>query len=61
MDFVIQSLHVCSVHNFLLSSTQSEVTCRDANIRQLEERCELLEAQVSLAILPVCSVTQLCM
>ena len=57
----ILHMHVCSAYNFLLSSTQSEVASRDANIRQLEERCELLEAQVSLAILPVCSVTQLCM
>ena len=47
-------LHVCSVHNFLLSSTQSEVASRDANIRQLEEKCELLEAQVSLAICVFC-------
>ena len=47
-------LHVCSAHNFLLSSTQSEVASRDANIRQLEERCELLEAQVSLSICVFC-------
>ena len=33
-----------------MSSTQAEVTSRDTNIRQLEERCELLEAQVSLSI-----------
>ena len=39
---------------FLLSSTQSEVASRDANIRQLEERCEQLEAQVSLAICAFC-------
>ena len=45
---------MCCIHGFctyfLLSSTQSEVASCDANIRQLEERCELLEAQVSLAI-----------
>ena len=50
----MQSLHVCSAHNFLLSSTQSAVASRDANIRQLEEKCELLEAQVSLAICVFC-------
>ena len=54
-------LHVCSAYNFRLSSTQSEVASHVASIRQMEERCELLEAQVSLAILPVCSMTQLCM
>ena len=43
-------MHVCPAHNFLLSSTQSVVASHVANIRQLEEKCELLEAQVSLAI-----------
>ena len=43
---------LCSI--FLLSSTQSEVASRVANIRQLEERCEQLEAQVSLAICAFC-------
>ena len=47
-------MHVCPAYNFLLSSTQSEVASRDAHIRQLEERCEQLEAQVSLAICVGC-------
>ena len=33
--------------NVLLSPTQAEVASRDVKIRQLEERCELLETQVS--------------
>ena len=39
----MQSLHVCFAHNFLLSSTQSAAASRDANILQLEERCEQLK------------------
>ena len=39
---------VCSGHNFLLSSTQSAIASRDANIMQLEKRCEQLKVQVSL-------------
>ena len=34
---------VCSAHNALLLSTQTEVASRDANIRQLEEKCEQLK------------------
>ena len=47
-----RNAHTYALHiacNVLLSSTQAEVASRDAKIRQLEERCELLEAQVSPA------------
>ena len=39
---------LCTVLNdYLLSSTQADIANRDADIRQLEEKCEQLEAQVS--------------
>ena len=41
---------LCIACNAILSSTQAEVASRDAMIRQLEERCELLTAQVSTAL-----------
>ena len=55
------SQHLHSAHSFIVDCfhlyTQAEVASRDANIRQLIERCELLkekyeqiEAQVSLTV-----------
>ena len=50
----MKCLNMCSAHVVIVYSphsipsyTQDEVASRDANIRQLEEKCEQLEAQVS--------------
>ena len=51
---IAHEISVCRAQYILLSSTQSAVASRDANIRQLEEKCEQLEAQVSLAICVFC-------
>ena len=42
--------------NSFLPSTQAEVASRDANIEQLKEKCNQLEAQVSPAISILCDM-----
>ena len=53
IDLCMQCTHVyslCIACNDILASTQAEVASRDDKIRQLEESCKQLVAQVSTAL-----------